>query len=107
MRQVVLYFRGKDYSEKRFVTPSLYKHVRHPLYVGWLITFWATPDMTVGHMLMASVTTAYILVAIIFEERDLVEALGDDYVKYRESTPMFIPQVASRETSSSRTTEAA
>jgi len=92
IRQVVLYFTGRDYSEKTFVTPALYKHIRHPLYVGWFITFWATPDMTVGHLLLAAVATGYILVAIVFEERDLSAQLGSDYDEYRASTPMFIPR---------------
>ena len=93
LRQVVLYFRGRPYTEKKFVTPMLYKHIRHPLYVGWFITFWATPEMTVGHLLMAGVTTAYILVAIVFEERDLGTLLGDEYRAYRERTPMFVPRL--------------
>ena len=71
LRQVVLYFRGREYSSKKFVTPAAYKHIRHPLYVGWLITFWATPDVTVGHLLMAAVVTVYILVAIVFADRNL------------------------------------
>jgi len=96
LRQVVLYFRGKEYASKNFVTPAAYKHIRHPLYVGWFITFWATPDMTAGHLLMASVTTAYILVAIVFEERDLGELLGEDYKRYRARTPMFIPRARRR-----------
>ena len=93
LRQVVLYFRGRPYTEKEFVTPSLYKHIRHPLYVGWFITFWATPDMTVGHLLLAAVTTAYILVAIVFEERDLSQLLGPRYREYRARTPMFVPRL--------------
>lgn len=93
LRQVVLYFRGRDYSHKNFVTPSLYKHIRHPLYVGWFITFWTTPDMTVGHLLIAVGVTGHILVAIVFEERDLVELLGEDYRRYRDSTPMFVPRL--------------
>jgi protein-S-isoprenylcysteine O-methyltransferase Ste14 len=92
LRQVWLHFRGQPYRPKQFVTPALYKHIRHPLYLGWFITFWATPDMTVGHLLMASVTTAYILVAIVFEERDLETLLGVPYKLYRERTPMFIPR---------------
>jgi protein-S-isoprenylcysteine O-methyltransferase Ste14 len=96
LRQVVLFFRGRPYAEKRFATPSLYKHVRHPLYVGWFVTFWATPDMSVGHLLFAAVSTAYILVAVLFEERDLTHALGDDYRFYRESTPKFFPRLGSR-----------
>jgi protein-S-isoprenylcysteine O-methyltransferase Ste14 len=93
LRQVVLYFRGREYSYKTFVTPSLYKHIRHPLYVGWFITFWATPHMTVGHLLIAIGVTGYILVAIVFEERDLGEMLGEDYRRYRDSTPMFVPRL--------------
>ncbi len=100
LRQVVLQFVGKPYEEKHFVTPSLYKHIRHPLYVGWFIVFWATPDMTVGHLLMAIGTTGYILVAIIFEERDLAVALGSKYREYREHTPMFVPRFGSRATTS-------
>jgi len=92
LRQVVLYFRRSEYTEKRFSTPSLYRHIRHPLYVGWFITFWATPDMSVGHLLLASVASAYILVAIVFEERDLGQLLGDEYRSWRARTPMFIPR---------------
>ncbi len=91
MRQVVLYFRGRPYECKKFSNPSLYRFVRHPLYIGWFITFWATPDMTQGHLLLAIVTTAYILLAIPIEERDLLEALGDDYREWREATPSLIP----------------
>jgi protein-S-isoprenylcysteine O-methyltransferase Ste14 len=91
LRQVVLYFRGKSYTEKRFTTPSLYKHIRHPLYVGWFIVFWATPMMTVGHLFLAVVVSAYIAIAVQLEERDLVRQLGDDYRSYRETTPAFIP----------------
>jgi protein-S-isoprenylcysteine O-methyltransferase Ste14 len=91
LRHVWLYFRGIEYKEKNFVTPALYKHIRHPLYVGWFVTFWATPDMTVGHFLMAAVTTGYILVAIVYEERDLLTLLGDDYLNWRATTPKFVP----------------
>ncbi len=93
LRQVVLYFRGRPYSEKTFVTPSLYRHIRHPLYVGWFVFFWATPDLTVGHLLLAGITTAYILVAIVFEERDLSTLLGPEYREYRERTPLFVPRL--------------
>lgn len=96
LRQVVLHFRGVDYSEKHFTTPSLYRHIRHPLYVGWFITFWATPDMTVGHLLFASMSTAYILVAIVFEERDLTTLLGREYSEWRARTPMFVPRLRNR-----------
>ena len=76
-----------------FQTPGLYRLVRHPLYVGWLLVFWATPTMTVAHLVFAVVTTAYILIAIQLEERDLVAAFGDTYVEYRRGTPMLIPRL--------------
>jgi len=93
LRQVFLYLKGERYSEKRFVTPSLYKFIRHPLYVGWFTTVWATPFMTTGHLLFAVVATGYILSAIPFEERDLSKFLGDDYRRYRARTPMFVPRI--------------
>jgi len=74
-----------------FVTPSLYRYVRHPLYVGWLITLWATPSMSYGHLLFSAVCTAYIGVAVQLEERDLVAAFGRRYREYQETTPMFVP----------------
>ncbi len=75
-----------------FVTPSLYRHVRHPLYVGWFVTLWATPSMSSGHLLFAAVCTAYILIAVRLEERDLVSLFGRRYQNYQASTPMFIPR---------------
>ena len=91
LRQVWLQLIGRPYSHLKFGTPGPYKLVRHPLYLGWLFAFWATPTMTGTHLLFAAVTTAYILVAIQLEERDLVDALGDDYRRYRERVPMIIP----------------
>ena len=93
LRQVGLYLRGQEYAPLRFVTPGPYKVVRHPLYVGWLFAFWATPQMTYAHLLFAIMTTAYILIAIRLEERDLVAALGADYETYRQRVPMLIPAV--------------
>lgn len=84
---------GKDYRAPHFRTPSLYRVVRHPLYVGWLIIFWAAPTMTTAHLVFAVMTTAYILIAIRLEERDLVDTFGDDYVAYRERTPMLVPRL--------------
>jgi methanethiol S-methyltransferase len=91
LRQVWLQLRGKPYTSLRFGTPGPYKLIRHPLYLGWFFAFWATPTMSVTHLVFAVATTAYILIAIQLEERDLVDALGDDYRQYRERVPMIIP----------------
>jgi protein-S-isoprenylcysteine O-methyltransferase Ste14 len=91
LRQVWLQLAGRRYSPLKFGTPGPYKLVRHPLYLGWFFAFWATPTMSGTHLLFAIMTTAYILVAIQLEERDLVDSLGDDYRRYRERVPMVIP----------------
>lgn len=91
LRQAWLQLVGTPYTHLRFGTPGPYKLVRHPLYLGWFFAFWATPVMTVTHLLFALATTGYILVAIQLEERDLLAALGDDYRRYRERVPMIIP----------------
>ena len=91
LRQVTLYLLGKEYTRLPFKTPGLYKFVRHPLYVGWFFTFWATPTMTAAHLVFALATTAYILIAIQWEERDLVDEHGRVYENYRRSVPMLIP----------------
>lgn len=91
LRQVWLYLRGKEYTQLKFATPGPYRYVRHPLYVGWLLSFWATPTMTVTHLVFALITTAYILVAIQFEERDLVDIHGNSYANYRRQVPMLVP----------------
>jgi len=93
MRQVWLYLRGKPYTHLPFKLPSFYRHVRHPLYVGWITVFWATPVMSYGHLLFAFVATAYILVAVRLEERDLVGLHGSLYDEYRRQVPMFIPRM--------------
>lgn len=93
LRQVFLAWRGRAYTEKRFVTPQLYRLVRHPLYVGWLIAFWCTPVLSVGHALFAGGLTAYILIAIRYEERDLAAMLGEPYRRWRDATPMLVPRV--------------
>jgi protein-S-isoprenylcysteine O-methyltransferase Ste14 len=93
LRQVFLRAMGRVYTEKRFKTPSLYKVIRHPLYLGWFISFWAAPVFSVGHLLYASFFTAYILIAIPFEERDLTAQLGEPYERWRANTPAFVPRV--------------
>jgi protein-S-isoprenylcysteine O-methyltransferase Ste14 len=90
LRQVWLHLRGREYTALKFATPILYKYVRHPLYVGWLFTFWATPTMTIAHLVFALGTTAYILLAIRWEERDLI-AYHPEYAEYRRRVPMLIP----------------
>ncbi len=96
LKQVWRRFLDKTYRAPVFRTPSLYKVVRHPLYIGWLTIFWAAPTMTVAHLIFALATTAYILIAIQLEERDLVSAFGNTYVDYRARTPMLIPRLWSR-----------
>ena len=97
MRQVWLYLRGREYTPLPFKKPLFYKYVRHPLYVGWLLAFWAAPTMTVAHLVFAVMTTGYILVAIQFEERDLITIHGKDYVRYRREVPMLIPRAPGTE----------
>lgn len=93
VRQVWLYFRCRPYSRLEFKIPSLYRYVRHPLYVGWLTVMWASPTMTVSHLMFAGLTTIYILVATRLEERDLEDALGQPYTDYKKSTPMLVPRL--------------
>ncbi len=90
LRQVWLYLRGQPYMPLQFRTPGPYQVVRHPLYLGWLMVFWAAPVMTVAHLVFALMTTAYILIAIQFEERDLIRLHGE-YAEYRRRVPMIIP----------------
>lgn len=91
LRQVWLALWGRPYTPVRFATPWPYRVVRHPLYLGWFFAFWATPTMTISHLLFSIATTAYILLAIQFEERDLVREHGEHYEAYRRSVPMVIP----------------
>lgn len=93
-RQVWLYARGEAYKPLPFRMPLFYKHVRHPLYIGWAIAFWAIPTMTVGHMLFAGVLTMYMGLAAVVEERDLVAHFGRQYEVYRQRVPMFLPRLS-------------
>ena len=107
LRQSVLYFMQRPYTPLAFRTPFFYKYVRHPLYFGWLLAFWCTPVMTSAHLFFAIMTTGYILVAIQFEERDLIRAHGDSYRAYRERVPMILPVGARSEGHSRRTSQPA
>jgi protein-S-isoprenylcysteine O-methyltransferase Ste14 len=93
LRQVYAHLTGGECVEKSFRQPGPYRLVRHPIYVCWLTIFWATPTMTAAHLLFALATTAYILIAIQLEERDLESVLGEPYARYRETVPMLIPRV--------------
>jgi protein-S-isoprenylcysteine O-methyltransferase Ste14 len=95
LKQVWRRLGNKVYRAPAFRTPTLYKIVRHPLYVGWLVIFWAAPTMTVAHLLFACGCTAYILIAIRWEERDLADAFGNAYRDYQARTPMLIPRLRS------------
>ncbi len=96
LKQVWSQFRDRRLAEPHFVTPFFYRLVRHPLYLGFILAFWGGPVMTVGGMLFAAAMTAYILIAIRFEERDLVRILGPQYENYREQVPMLVPRLKSR-----------
>jgi protein-S-isoprenylcysteine O-methyltransferase Ste14 len=92
IKQVLARARGRAYTEPAFKAPFLYRLVRHPLMVGFLIAFWATPDMSVGRLLYVGAATAYILVGVKFEERDLRSQLGDAYERYLAEVPAFVPR---------------
>jgi len=91
LRQVFLYLLGKEYTHPPLATPILYRIIRHPILLGWMIAFWATPTMTYGHLLFAVGKTVYMLVAIPFEERDLEASLGEEYRQYKARTPKLLP----------------
>lgn len=94
LKQVWRAFRGQPYRPPEFRTPSLYRVVRHPLYIGWFTILWAAPTMTASHLLFALGATAYILIAIPLEERDLADTLGERYIEYRRSTPKLLPRLS-------------
>lgn len=91
LQQVSNHLVGRPMPRPTFRTPLFYKFVRHPIYLGFIVAFWAAPTMTVGHLLFATVTTAYILVGIMLEERDLVGQFGDEYRRYKERVSMLVP----------------
>jgi protein-S-isoprenylcysteine O-methyltransferase Ste14 len=97
LRQVFAAWRGSVSAETGFQATLLYRLVRHPLMLGFLVAFWATPVMTVGHLLFAIGTTGYILIALQLEERDLIAELGDSYRVYRDTVPMLVPGVRKRQ----------
>jgi protein-S-isoprenylcysteine O-methyltransferase Ste14 len=96
LHQVAANLGGKPMPAPKFRSPLYYKLVRHPLYFGFVLAFWSAPTMTVGHLLFAAVTTAYIVVGILLEERDLVDMFGDEYRRYRERVPMLLPGIGRR-----------
>lgn len=91
LAQVFRYFQGKEFKWAAFRTPLLYGFVRHPIMLGFIIAFWATPKMSVGHLLFAFATTVYILIALQFEEKDLVEIHGEEYEAYQRRVSMIVP----------------
>jgi methanethiol S-methyltransferase len=91
LHQALNSFTGRPVAAPNFKSPFLYKMVRHPIYLGFIIAFWAAPVMTGGHLLFAAVTTAYIFVGIFLEERDLIELFGDEYRQYRRRVAMLLP----------------
>jgi protein-S-isoprenylcysteine O-methyltransferase Ste14 len=91
LRQVAANLTGRKLPEARFRTPALYKFVRHPLYLGFLLAFWSAPVMTAGHLLFAAGMTVYILIGIAFEERDLIRQFGEEYQRYRKQVAMLFP----------------
>jgi protein-S-isoprenylcysteine O-methyltransferase Ste14 len=91
LRQAFLFAADREYFSLPFETPAFYKYIRHPLYVGWFMVLWCTPDMSVGRLLFAGVSSVYIFVGLVYEERDLVAHFGETYERYREQVPALVP----------------
>jgi protein-S-isoprenylcysteine O-methyltransferase Ste14 len=91
LKQAYCYFKGVECPAPEFRTPGLYRVVRHPLYLGFIVAFWSTPRMSMGHLFFAVMTTVYMLIAIQLEERDLIHRFGDKYEKYRKHVSMLTP----------------
>jgi len=96
LKQVIRFARGEEHQDPRFAVRSFYKYTRHPLYLGFLMAFWATPHMTVGHLFFSIMTTGFILFAVRLEERDLIAAHGENYRQYKRIVPMLIPRPGKR-----------
>ena len=92
LRQVYLYLRGREYTPLEFKTPAFYKFVRHPIYLSFIIAFWATPRMTIGHLLFAIGTTGYVFIGILLEEKDMMSQYGETYKEYKKQVSMLLPR---------------